>query len=1279
MTANLKVAEATQRFREGKPDSSQLRDAADDIFQIWYEEAKNYAQGPREDSDKHKIIEETVEALKAFLGAYGQILTLRADGWIEEICMQHAGNMFKVFATKPKFTELVEKGAASGNPFWEIIKQEGVPRLERIVVASGGLSWERRKKILDTLQNLFALARKLFADRSTEETTVSKFPFPVDIPKLCSIVAESDDAGILQDASLGVLGAIAGENGRGYAPMVAFHLLKIAKDSKTMTAAWNMGGLVSDHCIQLAMGRISNTRHVSYESLNELYEALKNPHSARSYTEQTFGCATKQSTSAPQRGFINEVIVSLYDALADARSEERERDDANPKLYSLADSDCAFPAMLTLLAATDVVSPVLGGIIAGLRTDGVSTVLSPEELLRLDDEEHQWERSDSWLDLYSTLLQSRCSNRFLLRLALCHPTIRTINILISLSEHFDEKTWLDVLFPFVSFSLAHMSNAVSGTQWDQDVVKLLREGIRVFYLAGDVRIDPQVRDEFGYTLFRAVLLAITAGYSEQERFAEYGARILRWHAFEHYKMSNKGDIGSIKPWLKLALSDEICQGSHRNERAIMELLMVALGIDSSAWGVEEAMDQLPKEVSESILRCLAQTHTYASYQFWKELSLNHSNFIHQYPHLGVGEFIRTTERRVNAELQRFLGGAAPHVSEAFDQEDNRRITIGELESLLLLFNELSAAVLPTTAALAFDTMLKMLILLAELSGKKLTEVLKGSGVSHDVNSVHGICSDESMAAIVEKIPSVSEVPDPLVKEALKISGPLTRAALATLAPGHFLVDVSPFVRRSALLALVNCSSASGNNDGTWRLLPPGAEFVSNMKPEEAGGLFDPFTVARLMQSVESDSDSADSFLLGCDMISGNLAVSRDSKRVYIPPAEQRVHELSLFSDAALALSSVAVATANSPALTSDSVMGGSQYVVAVLVGCISRLIKGALLSRESNPDSEPSKIFTTALGQIASSCPFSVLATFVTSTYGVKKLNEIGKLSPEWLGLVNAMERNGVIKRTMFGTKTKKSKEEDEFTSIMPGGGASAFNDQMLIEVYGDSNSLLRDMNTARNNGQLFSALSYASSLKKVDPKAFASNSCETIVEKELLPKIAQEYFDDPISTFQSSSSDLATAQRQYQLSAQMAQDLTVLLGHEYIERTLHLSTRLENLQVTIVSSLLNAGRSSDARTFLRENGIRNPRVSSVIDSSNMGQQIRPTVTNAYTPVTYGYDEESAKRPQGNGKTEAMYPSTEQVSAATAPPPDDEVPRPTAPPLEDQTQVWKEVSRLNLH
>ena len=49
-----------------------------------------------------------------------------------------------------------------------------------------------------TLQSLFHLARSLFAEGNTHGTTVSKFPFTIDVAKLCSIVVENDDVGLLQ-------------------------------------------------------------------------------------------------------------------------------------------------------------------------------------------------------------------------------------------------------------------------------------------------------------------------------------------------------------------------------------------------------------------------------------------------------------------------------------------------------------------------------------------------------------------------------------------------------------------------------------------------------------------------------------------------------------------------------------------------------------------------------------------------------------------------------------------------------------------------------------------------------------------------------------------------------------------------------------------------------------------------------------------------------------------------------------------------------------------------
>lgn len=80
--------------------------------------------------------------------------------------------------------------------------------------------------------------------------------------------------------------------------------------------------------------------------------------------------------------------------------------------------------------------------------------------------------------------------------------------------------------------------------------------------------------------------------------------------------------------------------------------MISLGVESSAWGVEESKDDLPERVSNTILRCLARTQTEASYQFWRELVLNHGSFIQKHPHVGVGELVRSTERRVFASLQK---------------------------------------------------------------------------------------------------------------------------------------------------------------------------------------------------------------------------------------------------------------------------------------------------------------------------------------------------------------------------------------------------------------------------------------------------------------------------------------------------------------------------------------------------------------------------------------------------------------------------------------------------
>lgn len=276
--------------------------------------------------------------------------------------------------------------------------------------------------------------------------------------------------------------------------------------------------------------------------------------------------------------------------------------------------------------------------------------------------------------------------------------------------------------------------------------------------------------------------------------------------------------------------------------------------------------------------------------------------------------------------------------------------------------------------------------------------------------------------------------------------------------------------------MANCNLSGHRN--TWALLPPGIEIATNMSPQDAGGVYDPFTVARLMQAVRADTAKADSFLLQCDMIYQNLSPFRNSDEVYIPPSELNVHEVSLYNDSALALANVAIAVANSPALFSERVMGGSQYVVAVLVGCLSRLIRGAELSREISPESKPGQIYDNCLSHIASSSPLHVLTSLATSSYGLKRLGKLAKLSSQWAGLINGWERAGVIKRSLMGVKEgTRTADDEQFTNILPRDGPSNVTGEMLVDLYGDAQSILNHMVNAKANQQWLSALHYAISV----------------------------------------------------------------------------------------------------------------------------------------------------------------------------------------------------------
>jgi hypothetical protein len=105
---------------------------------------------------------------------------------------------------------------------------------------------------------------------------------------------------------------------------------------------------------------------------------------------------------------------------------------------------------------------------------------------------------------------------------------------------------------------------VSGSQHDQEVVNLVREACRIFYL----NIDKIPSPGMGQSVFLTVTQAIRHGYYETERFTELIAIIVH----RHYALGHR----QVYQWLPTLLLPSI-SSNLKTSRAIYEALLITLG------------------------------------------------------------------------------------------------------------------------------------------------------------------------------------------------------------------------------------------------------------------------------------------------------------------------------------------------------------------------------------------------------------------------------------------------------------------------------------------------------------------------------------------------------------------------------------------------------------------------------------------------------------------------------------------------------------------------------
>ncbi|CAK4662123.1 unnamed protein product [Aphanomyces euteiches] len=328
-------------------------------------------------------------------------------------------------------------------------------------------------------------------------------------------------------------------------------------------------------------------------------------------------------------------------------------------------------------------------------------------------------------------------------------------VLISRISHaFQEGVWTDQILPFARAQLALLPlQGVSGLQRDQELVNMIREACRLYYL----NIDRVPSANLGRHVFLTVTQAIRHGYIETERFTEILALILH----RHYSMGHV----QVYQWIPTLFLPEVSH-NHKTSRALGESLLIALGLQNSSFGLENAImsAETSKAISEAFSVILAKFRSGPADMFWQEVCLN------------FGPFIQEHRTALSALLHSIT-------MELETCQTRGSIAVDRLDSLTELLHGISMRIDSADASTVFRLSLQVISLGAGASTAAMFEDTL-------VNAIEHMSEKDSLDLITTEL-------------ALSICGPRTRTALAKLVPHMCLEDIDPHVRQAALRCIVS--------------------------------------------------------------------------------------------------------------------------------------------------------------------------------------------------------------------------------------------------------------------------------------------------------------------------------------------------------------------------------------------------------------------------------------------------------------------------------------------
>ena len=622
-------------------------DAAQAIFECWFAKAKQYASTEFSSSPTSNVHANmrrmTVEALSCLVGIGAQntktpfLCGKNLDSYSARSLLEHATQILVLHSTKPKFKKLLlaaddSTHQPSSKTLLAWIQDVFCRELTRVVCCRGALDSTRLQTIA-TLKAAQELGESLLLDTAQHSSSSSSFcPIELDPQDFINLAVQSNidvsvrgTAGELITTICRCIGQheeylnrnVNSKRNEGNPSNQKSHRTRLlltqviaqrGMDDKAFTLGWRLGLLDNANGINAVVSRIK----------------------AEAQRQKSSSSNESMSLSGNSRPLVSAILRSIYEISMNWRNQDVQ-DLGNEGKFRDTPSDA--PNKNGDFTFVDQKhSEIMANV---LRACDVAAKSLYQEKESVDSAE---ERSQEFLEALGALLETYPDSGALLELILHPLTLEGLSTVAGLSYRFSTTTWSEWLLPFLRTQLDNMSlRGISGRQVEQEVVDLLRDCARHFYLNDGKDQSHRTNLIFGKQLYYCVIEAMRHGYIETEGFSRIAAVVLARHMSDGSNSGNNSSGGSsatatttasptsstptastttssstttttttsstttttnnnygskvdkattanhngVFGWVRYTLSDHVCH-SLKTVRAIHEIFLTLLGLESSS-------------------------------------------------------------------------------------------------------------------------------------------------------------------------------------------------------------------------------------------------------------------------------------------------------------------------------------------------------------------------------------------------------------------------------------------------------------------------------------------------------------------------------------------------------------------------------------------------------------------------------------------------------------------------------------------------------------------------